>query len=107
LHIKETKDIEAKSLLERFRFIDTPSGTSLLDPAAQFQHKQGILTGRHVGHVVASQFGSYQGLLHDYDQRLQALGYDIFTAHPAWKTRMDWSIFSCDLARYGHSNLYP
>jgi len=79
--------------------MDTPSGILLLDPAAQFQQKKGVLTGRHLGHVVCSRFGNYQDLLHDYDKRLAVLGHDIFKADPSWETRMDWSIFSCDPAR--------
>ncbi|RPB00388.1 hypothetical protein L873DRAFT_811915 [Choiromyces venosus 120613-1] len=105
LHINQTKDMEAKSLLQQFRFMDTPSGTLLLDLATEFQPKIGVLTGTRVGHIVASRFGNQQRLLHDYDQRLAALGHDIFRADPSWETRMDWSIFSCDPARYG-GNVY-
>jgi len=99
LHLNEIEDLEAKSLLQRFRFMDNPSGISFLDPAAQFQPKQGVLTGSRVGHVVCSRVGNYQGLLLDHDQKLAALRLDIFKADPSWETMMDWSIFSCDPAR--------
>jgi len=79
--------------------MDNPSGISLLDPAAQFEPKKGVLMGSPIGHVERSKFGNYHGLLHDHDQRLVALGHDIFKADQSWETRMDWSIFSCDPAR--------
>jgi len=106
VQVNEVHNTEVKSLLKRFHFMDNLSGISFLDPAAQFEPKKGVLTGSRVGHVVCSRVGNYQGLLHDYDQQLAALGHDIFKADPFWETRMDWSIFSCDPARYSYSNLH-
>jgi len=106
LHINQQKEIEARSLLEQFSFIETTSGVSLLDPAADFERKKGVLTGARVGHIVVSRFGNYKHLLHNYDKRLIEDGHPLFMADPSWETRMDWSIFTCEPARYNTSNSF-
>lgn len=104
LHINQEKEIEARSLLVQFPFIENPSGVSLLDPAAGYQWKKGVLSGSPVGHIVVTQFGNYEHLLHNYDQSLTEHGHPLFMADPSWVTRLDWSIFTCEPTRYDTFN---
>ncbi|KAG0643234.1 hypothetical protein HOY80DRAFT_946694 [Tuber brumale] len=101
----DAKDTEAKSLLQRFRFLEEDSGTTLRSPTFQFPGRTGILLGRPVGRIVSCELGTCEQGLYRYDQKLAANNHEIFAAMCSWKTTMDWSIFSIDAARYG-GNIY-
>ncbi|RPB00400.1 hypothetical protein L873DRAFT_1899888 [Choiromyces venosus 120613-1] len=105
LRVNPLKEIEAKSLLERFRFQASTCGAAFLDPANQCQLKKGVLSGGRLGTIVSYQFGNHKELLYSYDQELQKLGLPNFSAATSWETRMDWCIFSCNGDRYG-GNVY-
>ncbi|RPA96907.1 hypothetical protein L873DRAFT_1791348 [Choiromyces venosus 120613-1] len=105
LHVTLARETEAQALLERFQFHDHASGISILDPRNQGQLKTGILSGGNLGVIVASHFGTHSELLHRYDQELRRGLLPHFSAKVSWLTRIDWSIFTCNLDRYG-ANFY-
>ncbi|KAG0643235.1 hypothetical protein HOY80DRAFT_1095829 [Tuber brumale] len=105
LKFNESKDTEAKALLQRFRFSPSDSGTTILDPAAAYTPQKGILLGRRVGRILRCQFETCANTLYDYDQNLAARNIAIFGTKPHWRTRMDWGLFSVDPTRYG-GNIY-
>ncbi|RPA94864.1 hypothetical protein L873DRAFT_1934942 [Choiromyces venosus 120613-1] len=105
LHITRARETEAQALLERFRFHDHASGISILDPRNQGQLKTGILSGGNLGVIVASHFGTHSDLLYQYDQELRRGLLPHFSAKVSWLTRIDWSIFTCNLDRCG-GNIY-
>ena len=106
LRINPENEIEVKSLLEKYNFQANTEGTSFLDPATQSERKQGVLSGDYLGEIVALEFSTKEGLLHSYDEKLQALGLPYFSSPKSLKTRSDWAILSCDNDRYAYSNQY-
>ncbi|RPA96920.1 hypothetical protein L873DRAFT_1791356 [Choiromyces venosus 120613-1] len=104
-HVALAKETKALALLEQFRFHDDPSGMLFLDPRNQIQLKTGVLNGGNLGVIVASHFGTHSELLYRYDKVLRRDLLPHFSAKVSWHTRIDWSIFTCNLNRYG-ANLY-
>jgi len=94
-HLNVTKESEALSILNRFRFQPQSSGTTFLDPASNAEPTTGIFSGAEIGQIVSIQYGNRSGVLYDYDERLKILDLPTFSARRSLKTRLDWCIFSC------------
>jgi len=96
LHVIQQKDAEVHQLLQQFRFHEYPDGVEFLDPANNFQQQMGLLSGDNLGVIVTSNFRNDSGLLHRYDQVLRSTGLPFFSASVYWRTRVDFSIFTCN-----------
>ncbi|RPA94869.1 hypothetical protein L873DRAFT_1934946 [Choiromyces venosus 120613-1] len=105
LHVALAKVTKALALLEQLQFHDDGSGMSFLDPHNQIQLKTGILSGGNLGVIVSYHFGTHSELLHRYYQELRRGLIPHFSTTVSWPTRIDWSIFTCNLGRYD-ANLY-
>ncbi|PUU80296.1 hypothetical protein B9Z19DRAFT_1172336, partial [Tuber borchii] len=99
VQINQSKQTEAQSILQQFRFHNHPEGTTFLDPADSDKEKKGVLSGQHLGEIVSYDCAPYKGLLHLYDQKLQSHGLRRFFSGRHWETRLDWCLFSCDMNR--------
>lgn len=112
LHITPAKEREVRGLLERSHFhaSNCKGRVKFLDPNDNMQRKTGVLCGQTLGVIVSSHFGSHSHILHRYDQHLRDSRLPHFGVSVSSLTRLDWSIFTCDLARYAPStstwNLY-
>lgn len=98
-HINQTMQTKVESILQQFRFQGHPEGTTFLDPADSDKEKKGVLSGQHLGEIISYDFARYEGLLHQYDQKLQRHGLHHFFSGRNWETRLDWCLFSCDMNR--------
>ncbi|KAG0131771.1 hypothetical protein HOY82DRAFT_607524 [Tuber indicum] len=101
---RDGKQSEVRSMFDRFTFLESSTGSSFLRPVPPFNLTTGTFSGTSVGQIVAQRFDSQPNILARYDQWLMGLPGQprgTFGAHPTWKSRLDFCIFSCYPSRYG------
>ncbi|KAG0126989.1 hypothetical protein HOY82DRAFT_626418 [Tuber indicum] len=105
LRIIAARDHEAHAIVEEFRFHDSSTGLTFVNPTDPTQAKTGIFSGGGLGSIVNYCFGVHSDLLHRYDQELRQRQLPRFGARISWLTRFDYCIFTCNPKRYG-GNIY-
>ncbi|PUU80733.1 hypothetical protein B9Z19DRAFT_1123064 [Tuber borchii] len=102
--VRRGKEAELRSILDRFHFHETATGSSFYRPVPPFDHLTGTFSGNPIGHIVMQRLEHRPNLLEQYDRWLVQLPGPpraTFDADSAWESRLDFCIFSCHPESYG------
>jgi len=94
LHLRASKEQEARSLFHKYHFSPFQSGLSLIEPDSGVK-RTGILSAGQIGTVQTVVEQLRPGVLHDHDADLQIAGYPQFHIQPQALTKLDWCTFVC------------